>query len=162
MAILDNSGKRREEGRGLVKMSANWCWLQTSKSLMKPSLILSHVKWQSIIYFVRSWKIGFVAIWIAAWLSQKINAGEEDVIWKSRRSWCIQTSSLVVDAKALYSASADDLEIMVCFLALQEISESPRSTQNPVINFLEFSWIRTWSPISVSACLKLEWRSSSK
>ena len=45
--------------------------------------------------------------------------------------------SLVVAAKALYSASADDLEMVGCFLDFQEIRESPKKMQNPVTDFLE-------------------------
>ena len=41
-----------------------------------------------------------------------------------------------VTAIALYSASADDLEIVDCFFALQEINESPKKTQYPVTDFL--------------------------
>ena len=41
-----------------------------------------------------------------------------------------------VTAIALYSASADDLETVDCFFALQEINESPKKTQYPVIDFL--------------------------
>ena len=39
---------------------------------MNPALSLSHTKWQSTsMYFVRSWKLGFEAMCIADWLSQK-------------------------------------------------------------------------------------------
>ena len=45
----------------------------------------------------------------------------------------------MVDAIALYSASAKERATLVCFLDFQETRESPRKTQNPVTDFLE-SW----------------------
>lgn len=45
--------------------------------------------------------------------------------------------SLVVTAKARYSASATEREMVVYFFAFQEIKESPRNMQKPMINFLE-------------------------
>ena len=48
-----------------------------------------------------------------------------------------QLISLIVAAIALYSAFAEDLKIVVCFLAFQEIEESPKKMQKPVIDFLE-------------------------
>lgn len=38
---------------------------------------------------------------------------------------------------ARYSASADDLEMVDCFLALHETKESPKKMQKPVVDFLE-------------------------
>lgn len=43
-----------------------------------------------------------------------------------------QTISLVVLAKARYSASAEDREVVDCFFDFQETNESPRKTQKPV------------------------------
>jgi hypothetical protein len=42
-----------------------------------------------------------------------------------------------VDAIALYSASAEDRETVVCFLDFQEIKELSRKTQKPVTERLE-------------------------
>jgi hypothetical protein len=42
-----------------------------------------------------------------------------------------------VDVIALYSASAEDLEIVVCFFDFQEIKELSRKTQYPVTDLLE-------------------------
>jgi len=42
-----------------------------------------------------------------------------------------------VDAIALYSASAEDLDTVVCFLDFQEIKELSRKTQYPVTDLLE-------------------------
>jgi hypothetical protein len=44
-------------------------------------------------------------------------------------------SSQQVAAIALYSASAEDLEKVCCFLDFQDIRESPMKMQNPVTNF---------------------------
>lgn len=117
-AILDNSGNKSLEGRALLNMSARWCWDLIGMSLRDPEETVSHTRWQSIsICFVRSWKVGFEAIWIAAWLSQNKRIGESTVMWKSFNKCDNQKSSLVVAAKALYSASEDDLETVACFLA---------------------------------------------
>lgn len=40
--------------------------------------------------------------------------------------------SLLVIARALYLASAEDLDTLDCFLALQETNELPRNIQKPV------------------------------
>lgn len=85
---------------------------------------------------VHSWSIALVAICIAAWLSQNMRAGAGEEIWRSRSNWWIRTSSLVVADKALYSASAEDLDRVLCFFVFQDTKESPRKTQNPVIDFL--------------------------
>ena len=47
-----------------------------------------------------------------------------------------QISSCVVSTRARYSDSAVDLEASDCFLLRQEISESPRKKQNPVVEHL--------------------------
>lgn len=41
-----------------------------------------------------------------------------------------QETSLTVAANALYSASADELETVVCFYDFHETKKSPRNTQN--------------------------------
>ena len=48
-----------------------------------------------------------------------------------------QVNSKQVFAIARYSASADDLDTLVCFLDFQEIIEFPRKMQNPEIDRLE-------------------------
>ena len=80
--------------------------------------------------------MGMEAICIAAWLSQKSRAVEEDWKPKSRKSCWIQTTSLVAAAMALYLASAEDWEMVDCFLAFQDTRESPRKTQKPVTECL--------------------------
>jgi hypothetical protein len=45
-------------------------------------------------------------------------------------------NSQVPEARALYSASEEDLEMVGCFLAFQQIREFPIKKQYPVIDFL--------------------------
>ena len=136
-AILDRSGFNKEKGKALVKISANWCWDRIGSSLMKPAASFSRTKWLSIsICFVLSWKVGLEAMLIAAWLSQKRSACVETSTWKSFNNWCIHINSLVVEANARYSASAEDLKIVVCFLAFHETKELPMTMQKPVTDFL--------------------------
>lgn len=42
-----------------------------------------------------------------------------------------------MEANARYSALANDLNKVPCFLAFQDTRESPKKTQNLVTNFLE-------------------------
>ena len=79
---------------------------------------------------------GIVAILIAESLSQNNNAASGCGISKSLKSCLSHISSHVVEAIALYSASAEDLEMVACFLDFHEIKESPRNMQNPVTDFL--------------------------
>ena len=58
-------------------------------------------------------------------------------IWKSCKSYLIQINSLIVAAKARYSALAEDRATVVCFLAFQEIKDSPKKMQNPVTKRLK-------------------------
>ena len=93
-------------GKAFVKRSAIWFFVEMWGVTMRPSCTASFTWWQSAsICFVRSWKTGFAAIWIAAWLSQ----------WRViRREWLEPSvfsnafshlSSRRVYAIALYSAS---------------------------------------------------------
>jgi hypothetical protein len=50
---------------------------------------------------------------------------------KSLRRYRIHCSSQVAEAKALYSASEEDLEPVICFLVLQEIMELPKKKHWP-------------------------------
>lgn len=47
----------------------------------------------------------------------------------------IHRTSLLVVAKARYSASVEDLEMVSCFLVFHDIRDSPRKTQKPVTDF---------------------------
>jgi hypothetical protein len=53
------------------------------------------------------------------------------------RSYFSRDISQVTAAIDRYSASADDLDTVCCFLDFQDIKESPRKTQNPVTDLLE-------------------------
>ena len=54
-------------------------------------------------------------------------------------NWWSQSISLVVEAKALYSASIEDQATVVCFLDFQETRDSPRNMQKHVTDLQE-SW----------------------
>ena len=88
--------------------------------------------------FVRSWKTGLAAICNAAWLSQYNNAGSDSETFKSWRMYLNQVNSKQVFVIARYSASADDLDTLVCFLDFQEIIEFPRKMQNPEMTVWKF------------------------
>lgn len=60
---------------------------------------------------------------------EKIKAGDAKEIYKSRSNRCIHTNSLVVATKALYFASTDDLQMVCCFFAFQEIRVTKKYTK---------------------------------
>lgn len=72
---------------------------------------------------------------IADLLSQKVMI-ECTESSKALRSCFSQSSSEARAAKALYSALAEDLAIVFCFLNFQAMSEVPKKVQNPVVDFL--------------------------
>ena len=82
---------------------------------------------------------------MAAWLLQNKRASRGSSIQKTLRSCCSQMISLVVAAKALYSASAEDLEMVGCFFDFQEMSESPKKMQNLVTDFLESAQVAQYA-----------------
>lgn len=49
-------------------------------------------------------------------LSHQIVSEKRSMIFNSVRRYCIHISSVVVSVKAMYSASVDDLETILCFL----------------------------------------------
>ena len=69
-------------------------------------------------------------------MSQKSNPGYGWWTSKSFNRASNQVISQTVKAMALYSASAKDLETIDCFLDFHEINESPKNTQNPVVDLL--------------------------
>lgn len=83
--------------------------------------------------FVRSWKVGLLAMAMAARLSQKTAAGAGNRICKSLRRLEIQINSLDTAARARYSASADERDTVACFLDFQLTREAPRNTQKLVM-----------------------------
>lgn len=68
-------------------------------------------------------------------LSQKMVAGVEMVICKSLLNCVSHSTLLVVVARALYSASVDDREMIICFFVFHETKAFPRKTQKPVTDF---------------------------
>ena len=108
--------------RAFVRRSASYEWVGVKNNLMTLSWTLSLTKSQSIcICLVLSWNIGFSPIYMAAWVPQKSIAS---LGWNTSKSFNkakIQVISQVVTAMALYSASAEDLETMNCFLDFHEI-----------------------------------------
>jgi hypothetical protein len=57
-------------------------------------------------------------------------------IFNYLRSVCIHMTSEVASAIALYSTSVIDLDIILCFLAPQEIRLDPRNTAKPYVDLL--------------------------
>lgn len=85
------------------KKSAIWSTDEIEAGETKPCRNFSLTIWQSIsICLVRSWNTGFLVICIAAWLLQNKKIGVEETIWKAPSRIWSQTSSPVVEAKALY------------------------------------------------------------
>jgi len=78
------------------------------------------------------------------WLSQYIRVGWERKTSISASNQCNQTISLVVDVITWFSASVKDWEIMDCFLLFQEIRESPKKIQKPIID-LQYVGSPLWS-----------------
>lgn len=62
-------------------------------------------------------------------LSQNRTAGLVKWTWRSLNSVTSQVISQVTCVMALYSASAEDRETVVCFFDFQEMRESPRKMQ---------------------------------
>ena len=55
---------------------------------------------------------------------------------KSRNKYLSHVNSQVIEVIDLYSASAEDLETVVCFLLFQEIRDLPKKTKYPVTDRL--------------------------
>ena len=70
-------------------------------------------------------------------LSQNKNVAYLLSISKSRNNCLNHIISQAVEAIALYSALAEERDIVACFLDFHETKESPRKMQNPVIDLLE-------------------------
>ena len=54
---------------------------------------------------------------------------------KSRKRNCSHCSSQDKEANALYSASMEERVTVFCFLDFQQMSEEPKITQKPVMDF---------------------------
>jgi hypothetical protein len=82
---------------------------------IEPSCILSQIKWQSIsICLLLSWKTGLAAICKAAVLSQYNNVSFGCNILKSFNNERSQDNSQHVPVMALYSASAEERDMVLC------------------------------------------------
>lgn len=132
---LDKRKWNLDAGNALVNRSASWLCVETCKGRITPSGRWWRTTRQSIsVCLVLSWKTGFAAIWRVALLSQNNKAGWSCEMVRSQRTETSQTSSQVVVAIVLYSASADDLDTVGCFLDFQEIKESLRKKQQPAMD----------------------------
>ena len=81
---------------------------------------------------VHSWKIEFLSIWSAAWLSQWSRIDWE---WEIPRLWrrpFNHFNSPVTAAMDRYSALADEWDIVCCFLVFHEIGEDLSRINHPV------------------------------
>jgi hypothetical protein len=67
-------------------------------------------------------------------LSHHKTGGMERLTPSSLNNIRIQNNSVVVMERERYSASVLDLETTACFLALQDIRQSPKNTANPVVD----------------------------
>ena len=76
-------------------------------------------------------------MWIVTSLSQYITASEGDEMYRSFINCFIQVSSLVVVARARYSAFTEDRETIDCYFTFQDIKASPMNMQKPMVDFRE-------------------------
>ena len=65
----------------------------------------------------------------ALWLSQYNTAGRVQSTLKSFSKYVSHCSSQVVEASALYSASDDDRDTVLCFVVFQETRDFPMKKQ---------------------------------
>ena len=83
--------------------------------------------------------MGLADKYVAPKLSHQSRALAGCGIPNSVRSFYTHNISAVAFAKALYSASVEDLETVGCFLAVQEIKLSTRNTAKPPVDLLSFT-----------------------
>lgn len=96
---------------------------------------LSLMKWQSIsMCFVVSWKVELDVRYTAACLSQNSGTGL-NCLTPNSSSKC-SNQSISHDACAMDLYTADDLEMVDCFLDLQERMKSPKKVQKHVTYLL--------------------------
>ena len=79
---------------------------------------------------------GSVSILVALWLSTQILVGESIVTPNSRRIPCNQTHYVAALSVTLYSASADESEMVCCFLLDQKMGPSESMKKKPEFDFL--------------------------
>ena len=73
---------------------------------------------------------------MALLFSTQIFVGEKIVTPNSRRIPCNQTHYVVASTASLYSASADESEMVCCFLIDQKMGPSSRINKKPEFDFL--------------------------
>lgn len=96
----------------------------------------SLIKWQSMwICLALSWVIGLFAIRMVEVLSHN-TLHEGTLMSKALRSCLSHNNSDVTKAKALYSDSTADLDIVTSFLDYQDTNDSSMKIQKPVVDFL--------------------------
>ena len=78
-----------------------------------------------------------MAIYNADWLSQFNSTGLRLVTPSSSNKRTTQATSAAAAAMARYSASADDLETVCCFLDFQVTGELPNNNTYPVTDLRE-------------------------
>lgn len=94
----------------------------------------------------------------ALWLSQYKTGKREGAWYKSCNRKHIHWSSLVAEANALYSASAEEHATLGCFLDFQDTRELPMKKQLPYMDLL----VSTHPPQSTSlkpkkSCKSADW-----
>ena len=125
--ILVLSCSVRWVDRGLVRRSTSWSWLWTWWTFSMPFWAISRTKCRSIwMCFIRECWMGLRLSWVAPKLSQSNIGGE----FRDRlSSWNRDNNQMVSEAafaRALYSASVDDLATTRCYFELQDIGLEPR------------------------------------
>jgi hypothetical protein len=88
------------------------------------------------ICFVLAWRTEFAAKYFAPILSHHSRARGRCVIPSSVSNFWTQIISAVAFASALYSASVLDLDMVGCFLAVEDTKLSPRNTAKPPVDLL--------------------------
>lgn len=148
--------------KGFVRKLANCSWEVIGSSMRTPYLIFFLTRWQPISrYFILSWKTEFEVMCITLWLSQYRAGGLQHVIPRSFKMYSNHNSSHVVDRRALYSASNDDLAMVCCFLAFQDTREDPKKKQYPGVDFFESTHLAQ-SPPMYHRIWKLEFLEKNK
>ena len=90
-------------------------------------LAMSDMIWWYLVstWFVFEWKTGFLESFIVDWLSMNNEVASARGIPKYCKSWRNQTISHAASHAEMYSASAEEVAIVACFLQLQETVFDP-------------------------------------
>lgn len=124
--ILDSKCWNWYVKRGFVNISANWSYVHICNNLSNPCSKFSRTVRQSIsICFVSSWNIWLLVMCKAEVLLQYETRTAEGVICKSLSKVLSQINSNNARAKALYLASAEDLETIFFSLISERWEKNP-------------------------------------